>query len=364
MAKWIFLGDDSRKIFASKLLQIPLEEITDEKSLTIIRGEKIFAQETMDENNLIISSYFVPPATEIFLPSYSDDMRIAENHFDNCAVFEMYPFGKESTENFIKLFIGGSDDPAVLFVMMDVVDEDEDSPVGIDAMKKIFLRKNRDIMIFRDDSDILKILHWHKPLAADIITSIRRELQGICSRADNILQDYDNFISEQKENGCLSETAENKIVSFDSVKGQNHIWISYKNAAEKVFFVGKNSGIKNLFALYRQTIFQKNSLAAMIWNVSTEENKLEEKLRKKFEEVMQTPRNFQSLLNRDENYSAHIYRALIRQGGRFGGVDKAFLSVYENFLSKSVRRLFTAEIDAHIRELKNFLDERGTKLLD
>ena len=162
----------------------------------------------------------------------------------------------------------------------------------------------------------------------------------------------------------MSDAAKNKIVSFDSVKGQNHIWMSYRAAATKILFTGKFSGMKNLCELYRQTLFQENSLAALIWNVSAEEKKLEEKLRKSFDEVMQTPKNFQSLLNHDENYSAHIYRALIRQGGRFGEVDKVFLSAYENFWRKSVRKIFVADIDSHIKDLKKFLDERGNKLLD
>ena len=106
-----------------------------------------------------------------------------------------------------------------------------------------------------------------------------------------------------------------------------------------------------------------NILKAMI--KSSESNQiLPEKLRRKFDEVTQTPKKFQSLLNADENYSSHIYRSLIRQGGRFGEVDKFFLSVYENFLKKDVRKIFIADIDLHIRDLKKFLDERGNKLLD
>lgn len=364
MTKWLFLGDDSRKIFVSKLLKIPLEEITDEKSLTIRRGEKIFSQEVLDERNFIFSSYFVPPLTEIFLPSYSEEMKIVKNNFDYCAIFEMFPFGKEGGENFAKLFENQKNSPATLFVMMDIVDEEENSPVGLDSMKKIFVRKNRDVLIFRNDSDILKILHWHKPLAVDILNSIRQELLGIYVRADDILQEYENFLSEEKNSGCLSESAKNKIVSFDSVKGQNHIWMSYKHAAIKVLFSAKSGGMKNLYELYRRTLFQENSFAALVWNISAEEKKLEEKIRQKFNEIMQTPKNFQSLLNPDENYSAHIYRSLIKCGGRFGEIDKVFLSAYEDFLKKLVRKIFITDIDLHIRDLKKFLDERGNKLLD
>ena len=351
MTKWIFLGDDSRFIFISKLLQIPLEEIDEEKTLLIRRGEKIFSREVSGNGSLILSSYFVPPKIEIFLPSYSGEINFDTENFDNCAIFEMFPFGKESTENFARLLKNYQSN---LFVMADVEEEEENSPVGLDAIKKIFLKKNRDILIFRDEEDILKILHWHKPLAADIIDLLRSEFHEMYIRVDEFYGEYENFLSEQKINGFLSDAAKNKITAFSVVRGQDHIWMSYKAAALKYFFPAKN-----LMEFYRRTLYQtENSLASMIWNVAADCAKLNEKLYKKFESLMQTPKNFQSLVNAGEMYSEHMYRVLIRPGGRFAEIDKVFFSVCEKFFQNDAREILFSELNSHYRDLKKLLNDR------
>ena len=364
LSKWIFLGDDSRRIFISKLLRKPLEEISEDKSLILRHGENLFAEKILNDENLIYTSYHVPPDTEIFLPAYSTDMNISEENFDNCAIFEMYPFAKESTENFAVLLEKEQKNyPAILFVMMDIVAEDEDSAIGLDSVRKIYLRKNRDIIIYREESDLLKVLHWHKPLGSDIVNLIRRELKEISVRFDDIYSEYENFLEQEKISGSLSAMMKNRIVSFDSVKRQSLIWMSYKVAARKVLFTEKNCGVQNLFALYCKILFDsKYSLAALIWNVQAECNKLSEKLQQRFEKLLQTPKKFQAFLNAEETYSEHMYRSLIRPGGRFGEIDKVFLAEYEKFLQHEVRKIFVAELDSHIKDLKNILDERRDKL--
>lgn len=364
MTKWIFLGDDSRRIFVSKILKKSLDEISEDKSIILRRGKDIFTEEIIDDNILCYKSYFVLPETEIFLPAYSADINISEENFDYCAIFEMFPFAKESTENFVKLL--GDDKknyPAILFVMMNVVEEDENSPVGLNPVKRIYLRKNRDVVIYRNESDILKILHWHKPLGSDIVNLVRRELKEISVRADNIEIEYESFLLQEKNDGLLSGRVENKITSFDSVKRQTLIWMSYKNSALKILFKGKNPEIKSLTEFYKQILFHdENSLAALIWNISAECKKLEDKLQKKFESIFQTPKKFQSFLNTEETYSEHIYRALIREGGRFGGIDKVFITEYEKFFKKSAKDIFISELRTHIKDLKNILEERHNKL--
>lgn len=346
MTKWLFLGDDSRIFFVAKLLQIPPEKIEKEKSLTVRRGENIFSQETDDEENLIFSSYFVPPETEIFLPTYSNEINFEEKNFDNCAIFEKFPFGTDSTENFAKLM---KNYPATLFVMSDIVEGEENSPVGLNAVKEIYQNKNRDVLIFRDESDILKILHWHKPLAADIINLLRLEFEEILNRVENVDGEYKKFLREEKKSGCLSDSAKNNITSFAVVKGQSHIWKSYKNSALKNFFP-----VKNFLELYRRTLYQnENSLASMIWNISADCAKLEEKLEKKFEEVFQTPKKFQSLINSGEMYSEHMYRSLIRRGGKFGEIDKVFFSTFENFFRNEAHEIFISELKTHTEYLRS-----------
>ena len=224
-------------------------------------------------------------------------------------------------------------------------------------MKDIFTRKRRDIMTARDESDIMEILHWHRPLAADIVKLIRSEIQDIYTNSDDIFDAYENFLIEQKKFGCLSEAAKNKIVSFSSVKGKNHIWISYREVAQKILFPQNNSGgLKSLLKLYRRTLFQdeqQKSIASLIWNADNACAELEQKLLTRYNEVMHMPKKFQGFLNPEEAYSEHSYLLLIRRGSRFGEIDKEFLSTYEDFVCNEARDILIGELENHIEKLKN-----------
>lgn len=358
MTKWIFLGDESRRIFVSWILKIDVEKISEEKSLILRRGETKLEKNISSKGNLIFTTYNLPPGIEIFLPAYTDNLNIDTSAFDNCAIFEMFPFGKESTEDLARLLMQNKKkSPAILFVMMDIVENEDDSPVGLNAMKNIFTRKRRDVLIARDETDILEVLHWHRPLAADVIKLISSEIQDINSNTDEIFDAYEIFLAEQKKVGCLSDSAKNKIVSFSTVKGKNHIWISYREMAQKILFPqAKVGGLKGLLELYRKTLFQddeQKSIASLIWNSETECAKLEQKLLNKFIEVMQMPKKFQGFLNPEEAYSEHSYLLLIRRGSRFSEIDKDFLSAYENFVGEVARDILINELETHIDELKN-----------
>ena len=357
MTKWLFLGDDSRRIFASWILHLPLEELDEDKSFTIKRGQTPLEKNISDTDEIIFSTYFLPPGIEIFVPAYSDDTSINTERFDNCAIFEMFPFGKESTEDLAKLLeMSKKNSPMLLFVLMDIVDEEEDSLIGLQTAKKFLSKKNRDTVVVEDESDVLEILHWHRPLAADLTKQIRRELYDIYTKAEDFSEDYKQFLIEQRTYGCLSDATKNKITSFASIKGKSLIWISYLDAATKILFPNtKTGGLKNLLDLYCRVLYKndsENTFASLIWNVSSDCTQLIEKLRKKFLDDMKTPKKFQDFLNPEEYKSEHIYNSLIRKGGRFGGIKEEFLTAYENFVRDDAQEILIAEIDEHIQKLK------------
>jgi len=270
----------------------------------------------------------------------------------------MFPFGKESTEDLARLLEIGKKSPAILFVMMDIVADEEDSPLGLNSMKNIFSRKRRDVLIVRDESNILEILHWHKPLAADIIKIIRSEIQDLSDKADKVLAEFEQFLSAQKKSGCLSDNTKNKIVSFQTVKGKNHIWTSYRDAAQKILFPqGKFGGLKDLVNLYRRSLYQtenqKNSIATLIWNVEADCAVFEKKLSANFAEQMKMPKKFQIFLDADEMYSNHSYQILIRRGSRFSEIDKEFLSAYENFVEQYAKDFLLAELETHLETMQS-----------
>lgn len=358
MTKWIFLGDESRRIFVSWILQIELSEIIGDKTLVLQHGETFLEKDLSNEDIIIFSTYNLPPEIEIFVPVYADNMNINTAAFDNCAIFEMFPFGKESTEDLARLLEMSKKSPAILFVMMDIVEDEDDSPVGLNSMKNIFTRKRRDVLIAKDASNILEILHWHRPLAIDIIKLLRIEIQDIRNKFTKFFMEYEEFISEQKKSGCLSDNTKNKIVSFASVKGKNHIWTSYRDAAQKILFPQSGfGGLKNLIALYRRTLFQaedqKNSIATLIWNANADCANLEKKISEQFVAITKTPKRFQVFLDSDEIYSKHGYLMLIQHGSRLGDIDKEFLSAYENFVENNVQEILIAELESHVEKMQS-----------
>ena len=357
MTKWLFLGDDSRRIFASWILHLPVENLDEDKSFTIKRGLTPLEKNISDTDEIIFSTYFLPPEIEIFVPAYSDDMKINTERFDHCAIFEMFPFGKESTEDLAKLLeMSKKNSPMLLFVLMDIVDDEEDNLVGLQTAKKFLLKKNRDIIIAEDENSVLEVLHWHRPLATDLTKQIRRELQNIYKKADEISEDYKNFLNEQRNHGCLNDATKNKITSFNSIKGKSLIWISYIEAATKILFpTTKTGGLKNLLDLYCRVLYKNDSeetFASLIWNVQADCNQLIEKLREKFLQNMKTPKKFQDFLSPEEFKSEHIYQSLIRKGGRFSGINEEFLTEYENFIRDDAQEILISEIDEHIKKLK------------
>ena len=358
MTKWIFLGDESRRIFVSWILKIELDTLEENKTIVLQRGDTPLEKNISGTGNITFSTYHLPPGIEIFVPAYSDNLNIDTSAFDNCAIFEMFPFGKESTEDLARLLeMNKKKSPAILFVMMDVVENEEDSPVGLNSMKNIFTRKRRDILTAKDESDILEILHWHRPLAADIIKLIQSEIQDIDTTSDDIFEEYEKFLVEQKKSGCLTDAVKNQIVNFSTVKGKNHIWISYREVAQKYLFPPtKTGGLKNLVELYRKTLYQdeqQKSVASLIWNADSDCAEFERKLFARFNEVMQMPKKFQGFLNPDEAYSEHSYLLLIRKGSRFGEIDREFLETYENFVQHEAREILVNELEEHIKKLKN-----------
>ena len=171
---------------------------------------------------------------------------------------------------------------------------------------------------------------------------------------DEIFDAYEKFLTAEKVSGSLSEKILSQIVNFSTVKGKNHIWISYREAAQKIFFTG--TGIKNLLKLYRKTLYQDEqakSIASLIWNADADCENLEKKILQKFTEVMQMPKKFQGFLNPEEAYSEHSYLMLIRKGSRFSEIDKEFLSAYENFIRQDARDILIDELETHIEQLKN-----------
>ena len=371
MTRWIFLGDDSRWRFICWLLKIAMNELPKQGHKTILVKHGTLSYQLNEEDALIsITTFHLPPYMEIFIPAYTANLQFHLNEFDRCAIFEMYPFGRESTEDLAKMLeMSKKHDPMMLFVLVDLPDEIEgDSLISVKNRKITLLNRNRDVLVARGRIDVLDILHWHRPLVNDLRWRMQHELEDIRSQVNSFYEYYQDYIEHWKSVGCLNSTARANITAFANVKGRPHIWKCYNEAAVKILFpqslLKPPPRIGNLYEavdLYKKILYNPTSigknLASFIWNVEADVKQLTEKIKQKFAQVMMSPKKYHDFLTTDEYNSEHIYKSLVeKSGGRFYGIKDDYFKIYEKFVCKDVSDIIKAELDEHVFQLKSMMN--------
>ena len=365
MTRWIFLGDDSRWKFICWILKMSIKDLPGQGRTTLlIRHGSVEYQLLEEEVGLAIVTYNLLPGMEVFVPAYSEDLQLSLEKFDRCALFETHPLGRESTENLATLLESGKTEPMMLFVLMDLLDEiDYDPLVDAKTRKASLIRKGRDVLIARGTSDVFDILHWHRPLVADLRRRIQHELKQIRNQVNRCVEYYAEYVKNWRINGCLAPEVKAQITSFDNVKGRPHIWKCYNEAAHKILFPkskSMNVGIYGAIDLYRKILYnpteQGKNLAAFIWNVDVDLKQLMEKLHEKFIQSMTSPKKFHDFLSNDESSSEHMYLSLVNKpGGRFYGIKEEFFNRYEKFVCEDVPAIVKNELEEHIDKLRGMV---------
>ena len=365
MIKWIFLGDDSRWLFVCWLLKISMKELPGQGSKTIlIKHDTVKYNLQEEESLLIVTTYNMLPEMEVFIPTYGEDLHFDLKQFDKCALFETHPLGRESTENLANLLEFGRNEPMTLFVLMDLLDDIDYEPIVDAATRMATLRKKgRDVVAARSETDVLEILHWHRPLVTDLRRRIEHELKEIRNQVNLCGKFYSEYIESWKISGCLNPSVKVRITAFENVKGHPHIWKCYNEAAQKILFPKtKNikAGIYEAIDLYRKILYNPNeqgkNLAAFIWNVEVDLEQLKNKLSARYAQYMTTPKKYHKFLNSDESGSEHIYLSLVdKPGGRFYGIKDEFIDRYEKFICDEVLETIKNELEEHIDKLRGMI---------
>ena len=366
MTRWIFLGDDSRWQFVCWLLKISMEELPGQGRTTLlIRHGKVKYQINEEESILSIVTYNLLPGMEVFIPAYTEDLQLNLEEFDKCAVFETHPLGRESIDNLASLLESGKNEPMTLFVLMDLLDEIDYEPIVDAKSRKIALnKKGRDVIAARSATDVMEVLHWHRPLVKDLRRRIQNELRDIRNQIKLFDEYYAEYIKFWRVNGCLKPEVKVQIMGFDNVKGKPHIWKCYNEAAYKILFPKTkiiNAGIYGAIDLYRKILYNQTdkgkNLAAFIWNVDVDLRKIIEKLQLQFIESMKSPKKYHDFLSADEYGSEHIYLALVdKPGGRFYGIKDEFFNRYEKFVCEDVLKIVKGELEEHIENLRGMVE--------
>ena len=365
MTRWIFLGDDSRWKFVCWLLKISLNDLPEQGRKTIlIKHDTVKYNLQEEESELVITTYYMLPNMEVFIPTYGENLQFDLDRFDKCALFETHPLGRESTENLANLLESGKHEPMMLFVLMDLLDDIDYEPI-IDAKNRManLVKKGRDVMAARSETDVLEVLHWHRPLVTDLRRRIQHELKQIRNQVNLCDEYYAEYIENWKVRGCLNPAVKAQIIGFDTVKGHPHIWKCYNEAAQKILFPKtKNikAGIYEAIDLYKKILYNPNeqgkNLAAFIWNVEVDLNQLKEKIYAKFIQYMTSPKKYHNFLSSDESGSEHIYSSLVdKPGGRFYGVKEEFINRYDQFVCIEVLSTVKNELEEHIEKLRGMI---------
>lgn len=330
MKKWVLLGDESRWLFAERMLQT---SIGTTKSLLLKHGS-----ERINWSDNIVSSYNIPPGFEVLIPAYGESMNI--DGFDNFAIFESMPYWKEATEVTVKLL--DRRDRQVIVVLADSLDE------SMKLRYKQLRDRGFDVSAVPVEG-LLGVLHQHRPLSAEIKRQMQMELEEIKKRAEEI--DYDESADQMK---CLTDEAKAEIVAFHNVKGRPHLWKSYNETAVKYLFL---EGLSDALDVYKNILYRgRQSITSFIWDEQTNVAALKDKIKKRFFDYMRTPPRYQVFMSTDEQRNERIYQAVIEKpGGRFYGIKKEYLKRYEQFIRHELMDIIRDEAAHQIKKMEGMI---------
>ncbi|MBR1580874.1 MAG: hypothetical protein IJ668_10370 [Selenomonadaceae bacterium] len=330
MKRWVLLGDESRWIFAERMLQT---SIGTSKTLLMKHGNTRLSWE-----GEVVSSFNVPPGFEVLVPAYGENMDI--DGFDNFAIFESMPYWKEATEVTVRLL--DHKDRQVIIVLTDSLDE------SIKLRQKQLLERGFEVMAAGLDGLIL-VLHQHRRLSAEIKRQMKMEIADIKKRAEEL--DYSRSADGMK---CLSDEAKEEITAFNSVKGRPHLWKSYNETAVRFLFL---EGLTDALGVYKNILYRgQKSITSFIWDEQSNVAALKEKIKARFFEYMRTPKKYQVFMSTDEQRNERIYQAVIEKpGGRFYGIKTVYLKRYEEFIRKELMDIIKDEAMRQIRQMEGLM---------
>ena len=330
MKKWVLLGDESRWIFAERMLQTTIGM---SKTLLIRHG-----RERIKIVGDTISSYNVPPNCEILIPAYGESMDI--DGFDNFAIFEGMPYWKEATEVTVQLL--ERKERQVIIVLADSLDE------SMKLRQKQLKEKGFDVLTVPIEG-LLLVLHQHRRLSAELKRQMKLEINEIKKRAEEM--DYDESARKMK---CMSDEAKAEIVSFASVKGRPHLWKSYNETAVRFLFL---EGLTDALGVYKNILYRgQESITSFIWDEQTNITTLKAKIKTRFFEYMKTPKQYQVFMSTDEQRNERIYKSVIEKpGGRFYGIKSTYIARYEDFIRKELMGIIKDEAMSRIRLMEGLI---------
>lgn len=273
---WIFLGDSSRHVFLGWLTDTTQARDFSGSPIWVQYGKVVSIRQL--DSSLWITSPLMIPGMTLLLPLSEEDLpEIQLQKHTQFALFEEFPYGKQSTYLTLQLLHQNYAESSVLVVLMDIPHRQGSTDIlqpGEDLRTKYEeYRKRENVCLASGVNDILKVLHWEEDLEHIWRRQANLDLAHLHSLIGDVEYDYQMLQLDFIEN-ILSEQAMDQVCSFQSVR-QSHqpsIWKGYTKAALRQMFPASGSG-----GLYPVVELYKDVLSAffpILWDFERDSQNL------------------------------------------------------------------------------------------
>lgn len=288
---WVLLGDYSRRVF--------LQWLTGSAHVLDLEGLPVWVRyaETLSFRRSgeawLVGTPRTIPGTVLFIPLPDTDWH--EYHLRKStrfALFEEFPYGKQSNGMILQDLRQDYEANSVLIVLMDIPHRQGSTDLvpqgGELQIQYEKYRAKENVCIARGDGDVLRILHWEEYSENLWRRQIRADLDRLGESVEDSKYDYEILYMDFLES-ILSEHVINKICSFQSVQRsrQNSIWNGYTKAAMLQMFPASGSGgLYPVAELYRDII---SAFSPNLWDLEQDCRGLVDAMKKSLEKELSAP---------------------------------------------------------------------------
>lgn len=273
---WIFLGDYSRYVFLKWLTGATQVGELGGLPVWVRYGESV---SICQENSSwwITSPRTIPGITLLIPPSEEDLPKFQLQKRTRFALFEEFPYGKQSTHLVCQLVRRNYAGSAILVVLMDIPRRQGSTDIlrpGEDLQVQYEeYRKCENVCLASGTKDVLKVLHWEEGLEQIWRRQASLDLEHMQSLIEDVEYDYQMLQLDFVES-VLSEQTMDQVCSFQSVKRsrQSSIWKGYTKAALHQMFPAIGSGgLYPVVELYKEVL---SAFSPNLWDLERDGREL------------------------------------------------------------------------------------------
>lgn len=343
---WIFLGDYSRYVFLNWLTGMAQAGETGGLSIWVQYGEAVSIRQ--QNSSWWITSPLVIPGMTLLLPSSEEELsQFQLQKRTRFALFEEFPYGKQSTHLTRQLLRQNYEGSSVLVVLMDIpcrqgstdlLQPGEDLHVQYEEY-----RKCENVCVASGARDVLRVLHWEEDLEQTWRRQANLDLEHLQSLIEDVEYDYQMLQLDFVES-ILSEQTMDRICSFQSVRRsrQSSIWKGYTKAALRQMFPASGSGgLYPVVELYKDIL---SAFSPILWDFDRDSLELLKTMKGEMETVLSAPELSEVKLNPQTEDAYYQAVSEYKLNGTFRKrlehfVDQAVLDILKQHLQLRYNQL-------------------------